>query len=122
MTAVHLPRENHRPLFCGKSSRHDRSRHDSGAGGSDRRSTNIQSIRTSLDYTLQLGSFSQIENAQQLRDKLKSSYADVSIVPLQSKDVTYYRVQLGNFSNRNAAEEQARQLSQAGFPVIIMEK
>ena len=47
--------------------------------------TNIQSIRTSLDYTLQLGSFSQIENAQQLRDKLKSSYADVSIVPLQSK-------------------------------------
>ena len=34
-------------------------------------STNIQSIRTSLDYTLQLGSFSQIENAQQLRDKLK---------------------------------------------------
>jgi cell division protein FtsN len=57
-----------------------------------------------------------------LRDKLKSSYTDVSIVPLQAKDVTYYRVQLGSFSNRNAAEERARQLSQAGFPVIIMEK
>jgi peptidoglycan lytic transglycosylase len=85
-------------------------------------SNNIQSIRTSLDYTLQLGSFAQIENAQQLRDKLKTSYADVSIVPLQSRDVTYYRVQLGTYSNRNAAEERARQLSQAGFPVIIMEK
>jgi rare lipoprotein A len=85
-------------------------------------SNNIQSIRTSLDYTLQLGSFAQIENAQQLRDKLKTSYADVSIVPLQSRDVTYYRVQLGTYSNRNAAEETARQLSQAGFPVIIMEK
>ena len=83
---------------------------------------NIQSIRTSLDYTLQVGSFSQIENAQQLRDKLKSSYADVSVVPLQTKDVTYYRVQLGTFSNRNAAEERARQLSQAGFSVVIMEK
>ncbi len=83
---------------------------------------NIQSIRTSLDYTLQMGSFSQIENAQQLRDKLKSSYADVSVVPLQTKDVTYYRVQLGTFSNRNAAEERARQLSQAGFSVVIMEK
>ena len=82
----------------------------------------IQSIPTSLDYTLQLGSFSQLENAQQLRDKVKSSYADVSIVPLQAKDLTYYRVQLGTFSNRNAAEERARQLSQAGFPVIIMEK
>jgi rare lipoprotein A len=82
----------------------------------------IQSIRASLDYTLQLGSFSQIENAQQLRDKLKSSYEDVSIVPLPAKDVTYYRVQLGTFSNRNAAEEQARLLSKSGFPVIIMEK
>ena len=83
---------------------------------------NVQSIRSSLDYTLQLGSFSQIENAQQLRDKLKTSYADVSIVPLQSRDVTYYRVQLGTFSNRSAAEERARQLSQAGFSVVIMEK
>ncbi|HSE90133.1 MAG TPA: septal ring lytic transglycosylase RlpA family protein [Candidatus Binatia bacterium] len=82
----------------------------------------IQSIRSSLDYTLQLGSFSRLENAQQLRDKLKSSYADVSIVPLQAQDATYYRVQLGTFSNRNAAEERARQLSQAGFPVVIMEK
>src|SRR5262249_252859 len=80
----------------------------------------IQSIRTSLDYTLQLGSFSQLENAQQLRDKLASSYSDVSIVPLTAKDVTYYRVQLGTFSNRNAAEERARQLSQAGFPVMIL--
>lgn len=83
---------------------------------------NIQSIRTSLDYTLQLGSFSQIENAQQLRDRVKSSFTDVAIVPLQTKDVTYYRVQLGTFANRNAAEERARQLSQSGLPVIIMEK
>jgi rare lipoprotein A len=84
--------------------------------------SNIQSIRASLDYTLQLGSFSQIENAQQLRDQLKSSYPDVAIVPLQAKDLTYYRVQLGTFSNRSAAEERARQLSQAGFSVVIMEK
>ena len=82
----------------------------------------IESIRTSLDYTLQLGSFSQPENAQQLRDKLANSYADVSIVPIPAKDATYYRVQLGTFASRNAAEERARQLSQAGFAVVIMEK
>ena len=86
-------------------------------------SNNIQSIRTSLDYTLQLGSFSQIENAQQLRDKLKNSHADVSHRAAAVKGChVYYQVQLGNYSNRNAAEERARQLSQAGFPVIIMEK
>jgi hypothetical protein len=31
-------------------------------------------------------------------------------------------VHLGTFSNRGAAEEQARQVSQAGYSVIIMEK
>jgi rare lipoprotein A len=82
----------------------------------------IQSIRASLDYTLQLGSFSQIENAQLLRDRLAQSFSDVAIIPLQMKDLTYYRVQLGNFANRAAAEEQARQVAQSGFPVIVMEK
>ena len=81
----------------------------------------IQTIRSSLDYTLQLGSFAQRENAQQLRERL-ASYPDVAIVPLQAKNGTYYRVQLGTFSNRADAEEQARQLVQAGFPAIIMEK
>ncbi len=82
----------------------------------------IQTIPASLDYTLQLGSFSQRENAEQLRDRLAKSHADVTIVPLEAKDVTYYRVRLGTFTNRATAEEQARQLAQAGFPVIIMEK
>lgn len=82
----------------------------------------IQSIRDSLDYTLQLGSFSQLENAQKLRDRLAPAYNDVAIAPVQAKDATYYRVQLGTFSDRNAAEEKARQLSRAGLSAIVMEK
>jgi len=82
----------------------------------------IDSIRSSLDYTLQIGSFSQLENAQQLRERLAKSFADVRIAPLQSRATTYYRVHLGSFSNRAAAEEQARQVSQAGYSVVIMEK
>jgi rare lipoprotein A len=82
----------------------------------------IHSIRSSLDYTLQIGSFSQLENAQQVRDRLALSYGDVSIVPLVVKDTTYYRVQLGTFSSRTAAETQARQVARQGFPVMIMEK
>jgi rare lipoprotein A len=84
--------------------------------------TRIQTIRPSLDYTLQVGSFSQLENAQQLRDRLAKSFTNVTIAPLQSKDLTYYRVHLGIFSNRADAEEQARQVTQAGYSVIIMEK
>ncbi len=82
----------------------------------------IEFIRSSLDYTLQIGSFSQRQNAQELRDRLAQSYPDVTITPLQVKDTTYYRVQLGTFANHAAAEEQARQVTQTGYPVIIMEK
>jgi cell division protein FtsN len=63
-----------------------------------------------------------MENARQLRDRLATLFADVTIAPLSSQDATYYRVQLGSFSNRRAAEEKARQVSQAGYAVIIMEK
>lgn len=82
----------------------------------------LRSIRPALDYTLQLGSFSQLENAQQLRDRIVKNFDSVTITPLQSKDTTYYRVHLGNFSNRSAAEDMAKQLSQAGYSVIVMEK
>jgi rare lipoprotein A len=82
----------------------------------------VESIPASLDYTLQMGSFSQLENAQQLRERLVKSFADVRIAPLQSRDTTYYRVHLGSFSSRAAAEEQARQVSQAGYSVVIMER
>jgi peptidoglycan lytic transglycosylase len=84
--------------------------------------TRIQTIRPSLDYTLQVGSFSQLENAQQLRDRLAKSFTHVTIVPLQLKDLTYYRVQVGTFTDRAAAEEQARQVTQSGYSPIIMEK
>jgi rare lipoprotein A len=82
----------------------------------------LQRIREALDYTLQLGSFTQLENARQLRDRAAASFADVIIAPLQAKDLTYYRVHLGTFSSRIDAEERARQLTQAGYSVIIMEK
>jgi len=82
----------------------------------------IQTVRASLDYTLQLGSFSQLENARQLRERVAKSFSDVTIAPLQSKDTTYYRVSVGTFASRADAEERARQLTQAGYSVIIMEK
>jgi rare lipoprotein A len=82
----------------------------------------LQQIRGALDYTLQLGSFTQLENAQQLRDRAAQSFADVTITSLQTKEITYYRVHLGTFPSRTDAEERARQLTQAGYSVIIMEK
>jgi rare lipoprotein A len=82
----------------------------------------IHAIRSALDYTLQLGSFTQLENAQQLRDQLARSFPEVVIAPLESKQTIYYRVHLGTFSTRSEAEERARQVSRSGYSAIIMEK
>ena len=87
-------------------------------GGADK----ISLIKDSLDYTLQLGSFSLLENARQLRDRVASKFSDVAIVPLNTSTSTFYRVQLGHFSTRSSAEEQARRVTQAGYPVVILEK
>ncbi len=85
----------------------------------------ISTIRSSLDYTLQVGSFTELENAKRLKDHLAKSFpqiSPVSIVPVHGKDAIYYRVQLGSFSNRREAEGHAHQLAGKGFPIIIMEK
>ena len=82
----------------------------------------ISLIKDSLDYTLQLGSFSVLENARQLRDRVASTFTEVAIVPLNTSTTTFYRVQVGQFSTRSSAEEQARRVTQAGYPVVILEK
>ena len=82
----------------------------------------IRSVPRSVDYTLQLGSFSHLENAQQLREKVSLTHAGVSVVPAKAKDARYYRVQLGAFVDRSAAEQRAHQLSQAGLSVLVRER
>jgi rare lipoprotein A len=86
------------------------------------RADKISFIKDSLDYTLQLGSFSVLENARQLRDRVASKFSEVAIVPLNTTTSTFYRVQLGQFSSRSSAEEQARRVTQAGYSVVILEK
>lgn len=85
----------------------------------------IRTIRSNLDYTLQVGSFVDIENARELKDHLEKSspwVSRISIVPFQAQDGIYYRVQLGTFSNRREAEMLARRLAREGSPIIIVEK
>jgi rare lipoprotein A len=88
-------------------------------------SPEVRSIRSRLDYTLQAGSFADLENARKLVGRLTRSYSDakqISIVPFESRESVYYRVQLGTFSSRSRAEEEARLLAGRGFAVIVMEK
>ena len=90
-------------------------------GGPER----VERIRERLDYTLQLGSFADIDNARKLREqvgKTAGQTSEVDVVPFQTRNGTYYRVRVGTFPDRRAAEDEAHRLAQRGFPVIIMEK
>ncbi|HEY2989994.1 MAG TPA: septal ring lytic transglycosylase RlpA family protein [Candidatus Binatia bacterium] len=85
----------------------------------------IQKIRDRLDYTLQIGSFADLDNATKLKEQLGKSFAEpsqITIVPFRNNEGTYYRVQAGIFSSRSDAEAQAKQFTGQGLPVVIMEK
>ena len=82
----------------------------------------ISFIKDSLDYTVQIGSFIRLENARQLHDQLAGTHPEVIIIPLHGKHGTYYRVQLGTFRDKSAAEEQARRLAETGYAAIVLEK
>ena len=84
----------------------------------------ITRIRSYLDYTLQVGSFIDLGNALELREALFENYpwaTPISVVLFQGKDSTYYRVQMGIFSDRSEAEEHGLKLAKDGVPAIIME-
>jgi peptidoglycan lytic transglycosylase len=85
----------------------------------------IEKIRARMDYTLQFGSFSDMEKAAKLKDLLAKTFpqpSEIVIVPFRRDDATYYRVQAGVFSDRDDAEIRARQLAGKGFSPVIMEK
>jgi rare lipoprotein A len=84
----------------------------------------VDQIRPELDYTLQFGSFGQMDKAMRLKELLNQAFppSDVSIVRFDKDGSTYYRVQAGVFTDRDAAEARARRMTEQGFSVIIMEK
>lgn len=63
---------------------------------------------------LQVGAFSQRENAESLQQSLQTSQIDSAIKLTQSSTVPLYRVQLGPFTNREEADVMRQQLSPYG--------
>lgn len=61
-------------------------------------------------FTLQAGSFPAKEDALRLFEKLKARGLKPAIVPAMSGDQTWYRVRVGRFADRAAAEDGARDL------------
>lgn len=74
-----------------------------------------------LRYWVQVGSYSDQRNAEQVRGRLASSYPDVRVVDVLDADShRYYRVRMGAFATRSAAEARASGSARFGLPVIIV--
>ncbi|MGA7869865.1 MAG: septal ring lytic transglycosylase RlpA family protein, partial [Candidatus Binatus sp.] len=73
-----------------------------------------------LRYWVQVGSFSEQQNAEQVRKKLAAYYADVHIEQLDADHHRYYRVRMGAFATRSAAEARASDSARFGLPIVIV--
>ena len=78
----------------------------------------LTAIPDHLDYTLQVGAFSDLNKARELKARLESRHdRPVVIEPHES----LYRVRLGTFTGEDAAREYGARLSQEGLPVVLVE-
>jgi peptidoglycan lytic transglycosylase len=71
-------------------------------------------------YYVQVGSFANSSNAARLREQLVAYYPDVRIDPVDAGARRYYRVRMGAFSSRGAAESRAAATTRLGLPVVIV--
>ncbi|MBN1307403.1 MAG: SPOR domain-containing protein [Chitinispirillaceae bacterium] len=55
-------------------------------------------------YTLQVGAFGSLDNATSLQKRLEQRFGEVSILPVTLSDQVFYRVRIGTFQSKSAAE------------------
>jgi len=72
-------------------------------------------------YAVQVGAFADPANALELQRWLRRRFPNVYTTSFQAGDRQYYRVRIGRYGRREAAESQARAVAALGLPVIVVE-
>lgn len=71
------------------------------------------------EYTVQVGSFQNRDNAEKFRDRLIQNRLQAYITVREAAGATFYQVRVGSYSNRKTAEQAARKLKVDGHPTFI---
>jgi rare lipoprotein A len=67
------------------------------------------------DFTIQVGAFRDMQNAEKLRDKLAVTYKNAHINVHQSPLGTFYRVRVGKSNRLERARDYEKMLEDAGY-------
>jgi rare lipoprotein A len=67
-------------------------------------------------FTFQVGAFSNRDNAERLRAKLKKIFSNAHVTPYDRGDAIFYRVRVGRCTDLESAERYERQLADSGYP------
>jgi rare lipoprotein A len=71
-------------------------------------------------FTVQVGAFRELANAERLRDRLSVTYSPIFIQKYDSPEGTFYRLRVGKVSGEEAAKDLAAQLrSKEGFTTLV---
>jgi rare lipoprotein A len=70
-------------------------------------------------FTVQVGSFIDEANAQELADQLRKGFENVYVATVETLTQKYHRVRVGQFETKELALNVAEKLSQMGFKVLV---
>jgi rare lipoprotein A len=71
-------------------------------------------------FTVQVGAFRDLSNAERLRDRLGLTYSPIFIQQYEAPEGTFYRLRVGKVSGEDAAKELAEQLrAKEGFTTLV---
>jgi rare lipoprotein A len=73
-----------------------------------------------VPVTIQVGSFKDESNASRLKTALEFKYSGVHVTEAEIKGVTYYRVRIGKFKNKDEARDFAKKLADEGYDVLVI--
>jgi rare lipoprotein A len=80
-----------------------------------------KSPQESLVYEVQVGAFEQPEEAQALLAQVQDWFSNAYIAPRQGPESAYYRVRVGPFTDKAAAQRIASGLTRRGHRVFLDE-
>ena len=76
-------------------------------------------VEPNQPFTLQVGSFTDEANAQQLAAQLRQRFENVYVATVETSTQKYHRVRIGQFDTKDQALAMAEKLSGAGFKVLV---